>query len=774
MDSVDNLTEGSGMRCDGWGAKEMVRGFWGAGGNFRSGGGPQPRSFRRRLVTRSALTSALFVGGGILAPSASTAQTPASTPPARSVSRLVAIAAEEDARGQAGLAAIMAGLADNDALVRRAAVRALGRLQSARHIDAIVSALADGDSGVRIEATTAIGQALQAFRGSPAAGVVTIRRAMETLASRAAADPMLRGPAARTLGRLPYADSAQARRAEAMILAMLGGAASARVQSQPASRLEGALHGLYALARARRTLGTPSRDAVALMRDAASYEGVVRTTSSGGRAVGDAEAGARVRRLAFLGLAAAGSPPVDLLQSALGDRDEQVRRWAMTAQRALADTARRVALVRQGMGDPSVLVRHEAVRAWGALAQRFGCAPLLAAIDDSSAHVALAAIDALSASCETGNRVADRLVTLIDNDAPGASGGTASSGTWQQRAHALVALARTAPRRAAAVVRREAKADSPWMRTYVMRAGAILRDTLLLSGGAGDAHGNVREAALAGLASVAGHSADSLYLRALTAPDYHVVLQAAAALQASPLRDALMSPLFAALDRITAEQRETSRDPRMTLLDRIAEMGSARYATRLDAYRADFDTTVAQRAAAILTTWTGRPVRPDPRPLARAREAIDELMIGEWRARITMASPGRGGTFDVLLYPRETPYTVARFVRLARSGYYDGLTFHRVEPGFVIQGGSPAATEYVGDGPFMRDELGARSHIRGTLGISTRGRDTGDAQIFVNLIDNFRLDHDYTVFGEIVRGRDVAERVLEGDVIARVEIVRSP
>jgi cyclophilin family peptidyl-prolyl cis-trans isomerase len=149
-------------------------------------------------------------------------------------------------------------------------------------------------------------------------------------------------------------------------------------------------------------------------------------------------------------------------------------------------------------------------------------------------------------------------------------------------------------------------------------------------------------------------------------------------------------------------------------------------------------------------------------------------MTGEWRARFTMAAASGGGTIEVMLFPRETPYTVARFVRLARRGYYDGLTFHRVEPGFVIQGGSPAATEYVGDGPFMRDELGARSHIRGTLGISTRGRDTGDAQIFVNLIDNYRLDHDYTVFGEIVRGNAIAEGVLEGDVIARVEIVRSP
>jgi cyclophilin family peptidyl-prolyl cis-trans isomerase len=71
----------------------------------------------------------------------------------------------------------------------------------------------------------------------------------------------------------------------------------------------------------------------------------------------------------------------------------------------------------------------------------------------------------------------------------------------------------------------------------------------------------------------------------------------------------------------------------------------------------------------------------------------------------------------------------------------------------------------------MRDEVGLRSHERGTVGISTRGRDTGDAQIFVNLIDNWRLDHDYTVLGDVVRGMNVVDAVLEGDVIARVEIV---
>jgi cyclophilin family peptidyl-prolyl cis-trans isomerase len=90
-------------------------------------------------------------------------------------------------------------------------------------------------------------------------------------------------------------------------------------------------------------------------------------------------------------------------------------------------------------------------------------------------------------------------------------------------------------------------------------------------------------------------------------------------------------------------------------------------------------------------------------------------------------------------------------------------------PNFVIQGGSPGANEYMGDHFYMRDEPGL--HLRGTVGISTRGRDTGDAQVFVNLIDSPRLDHIYTVFGTVVAGMDVVDGTLEGDVIERVELL---
>ena len=131
------------------------------------------------------------------------------------------------------------------------------------------------------------------------------------------------------------------------------------------------------------------------------------------------------------------------------------------------------------------------------------------------------------------------------------------------------------------------------------------------------------------------------------------------------------------------------------------------------------------------------------------------------------------GTMTLCLDPTLAPSTVNNFVFLARNQFYDGLKFHRVEANFVIQGGSPGANEYVGDASFMRDEVGTWPHVRGAVGISTRGHDTGDAQIFIDLVDNPRLDHQYTVFAQVLNGIEVVDQILEGDVIESIQILTS-
>ena len=131
------------------------------------------------------------------------------------------------------------------------------------------------------------------------------------------------------------------------------------------------------------------------------------------------------------------------------------------------------------------------------------------------------------------------------------------------------------------------------------------------------------------------------------------------------------------------------------------------------------------------------------------------------------------GTFTIELLTDDAPVTVAAFAALADKGQYNGTTFHRFAANFVIQGGSPGADEMDGaTSQFLRDEVGMVRHLRGTLGISTRGHDTGDGQIFVNLVDNVRLDDQYTVFARVVEGMVVVDRVLEGDVITSITIQR--
>jgi cyclophilin family peptidyl-prolyl cis-trans isomerase len=148
---------------------------------------------------------------------------------------------------------------------------------------------------------------------------------------------------------------------------------------------------------------------------------------------------------------------------------------------------------------------------------------------------------------------------------------------------------------------------------------------------------------------------------------------------------------------------------------------------------------------------------------------IDESTV----YRVTITTPRGDIVMD--LDPKLAPRTVNNFVTLARDGYYDGLTFHRVEPGFVIQGGCPEGSGRGGPGYKFGDEPVQGDYTQGAVAMANAGPDTNGSQFFVCLDDLAgRLPKQYNLFGHVVEGMDAVLAVQRGDVMESVTIEERP
>lgn len=128
------------------------------------------------------------------------------------------------------------------------------------------------------------------------------------------------------------------------------------------------------------------------------------------------------------------------------------------------------------------------------------------------------------------------------------------------------------------------------------------------------------------------------------------------------------------------------------------------------------------------------------------------------------------GDIHLQLNPAEAPLTVNNFVALARDGYFDGVTFHRVVPRFVIQGGDPTGTGSGGPGYKFQDEPVKRPYKAGTVAMANAGPNTNGSQFFICLEDQPNLPPSYTIFGDTVAGMDVVRNIRVGDVMQSVTI----
>ncbi|MGF1638734.1 MAG: peptidylprolyl isomerase [Cyclobacteriaceae bacterium] len=135
------------------------------------------------------------------------------------------------------------------------------------------------------------------------------------------------------------------------------------------------------------------------------------------------------------------------------------------------------------------------------------------------------------------------------------------------------------------------------------------------------------------------------------------------------------------------------------------------------------------------------------------------------------------GVMKVDFYEKDTPNTVKNFTDLAKKGFYDGLTFHRVIPNFMIQGGCPNGTGSGGPGYKIDCELdgGNQYHDRGVLSMAHAGRNTGGSQFFIchDRMNTKHLDGNHTCFGKVTEGLEVIDAIRPGDKIEKIVVIEA-
>ena len=131
------------------------------------------------------------------------------------------------------------------------------------------------------------------------------------------------------------------------------------------------------------------------------------------------------------------------------------------------------------------------------------------------------------------------------------------------------------------------------------------------------------------------------------------------------------------------------------------------------------------------------------------------------------------GNLELELFAADVPVTVNNFVFLAREGFYDNTTFHRVIAGFMAQGGDPTGTGAGGPGYRFADEFTGHTHVTGALSMANSGPNTNGSQFFITYAPQPHLNNKHSVFGQLVQGTEVLESLKNGDKIVRITIEES-
>ncbi|NOK14602.1 peptidyl-prolyl cis-trans isomerase [Corallococcus exercitus] len=707
------------------------------------------------------LPAAVSAGFLLVSACAHTVPPPAPPPPETPAQVMARIQDWEDRRSLGGGELVRLATAAPEVSVRVRALRALARIQDVETLEAVVAGLTAPDKAVRDEAAFAAGELAQSWEPLPEDARTALTAAL-LRAEAAEADGDVRITLLEALGKLatpgavevltarlspaegPWSEAAAtalgvaARKAGAAAVANVP-LEAIRALLKPRERIEVNLAGAYLLAASKRP------DAVEALRACLS------------------NAHPDVMALCVKGLGDVGSPSDTLgLNLMLGDATPRV---SAEAARALAKLAVKCA--------PGA-----------------SCAPLLAL--EGQAHLAKRVAEgkaaqghALLAVAQQGLPLQGRPVLSRLRKALAEADRTAVS----DEAHADLAWLDC--RFAAAMDRQQGSLEQVFQCGYGrvpearwlalgLHEVAQFKGAPTTASKPGEASPAVPGAAFAvpylnhASPLVRGAALDALSerpvpeamapVRALIGGGDAVVAGLAAA-TAGKLKDTAALPALEALaERVPKEPdlAEAVAGALVALQGRAAEPRLREWLTHPHA-------NVRRVAAEFLTTLTGTPVRS-----ARVELPADTYRPPAAPAGTTLTLRTRKGDITVLLDP-DAPLTGGNLVALAKQGYFRGITFHRVVPDFVAQGGDPRGDGEGGPGHSIRCEMTRRPYARGTVGMALSGKDTGGSQFFFTHSPQPHLDGRYTAFGEVVSGMDAVDALLEGTVIDDVVVgTRAP
>jgi len=462
--------------------------------------------------------------------------------------------------------------------------------------------------------------------------------------------------------------------------------------------------------------------------------------------------------------------------------------WPIAYALQRINDPRAAPLLQQLLKGEGRYTRAFAARGLGALKDAASL-PLLVSLLDASKNDPAMAYTAIAALAQIGTPAAAPPVLAVL---------TADDTDPNVRLEAVTALAALKSPDALAPIQDLLTDDWPVLRAAAVRASvAIDPDAFLplLSGLEPDPHWMVRAAIADALGTLPPETAIARVRPILTDPDKRVVtaaLEAMIRLKASDLDEVLLASLknpdagiraaaARAIGRVkpaagAAALREAyaawSDDARESVLPSLARYGAAEAADTLKAALADRDWSLRLRAASLLheldpSIETTHAIRPAPGPPI-APYGSAELMTPQVSPHAFIET-GKG-TIEIELAVLDAPQTARNFIALARKGFYNGLQIHRVVPHFVVQDGDPRGDGSGGPGYTIRDELNDRPYVRGAVGMALSGPDTGGSQFFIAESPQPHLDAKHTVFGRVVTGMDVVDRIQPLDTIQRVRI----